>query len=73
MYHIRLCENNYDENSDKYRINYIKNNFSKRPQNSNNDLPDIITNNYVFIPTQKHNDIVKSAFVINVFIDIFDK
>ena len=52
-----LCENNYDENSDKYRINYIKNNFSKRPQNSNNDLPDIITNNYVFIPTQKHNDI----------------
>ena len=53
-----LVEKNYDNNKcNKFLEKYKANDNSKRPQNQFIDIPNNINGKYVFIPTQKHNDI----------------
>merc|ERR1711871_1276801 len=64
-----LCEKDYNEKEClKYINKCIENNYSKRIQNDIIDLPeDILNNKYVFIPTQKHNDISLQKEKIGMF------
>lgn len=53
-----LCEINYNEiKCAKFIERYLAGNYSKRPQNKLIDIPKKILGKYIFIPTQKHNDI----------------
>lgn len=54
----QLVENNYNQQEcNKYITNILTNNFSKRLQKNMNDIPSSINKKYVFLPTQKANDI----------------
>lgn len=53
-----LIENDYNnEKCLKYIDNMLANNFSKRLQKNINDIPQNINGKYIFLPTQKANDI----------------
>ena len=54
-----LCEINYDSSKCQEYIDLcLNNNISKRPQSTVIDIPSEIHGNYVFIPYQKHTDIL---------------
>lgn len=58
-----IIENNYNENKCEEYIEYLKtNNLSKRKQIDINDIPTHIYNKYIFIPTQKCNDLSVKCF-----------
>ena len=64
-----IIENNYNEvECKKYINNVLQNNLSKRPQKIINDIPNNIKGKYIFLPTQKANDIsIKDYSKVNMF------
>lgn len=64
----KLCEINYDENKcNNFIENYLNSNSSKRPQSSVIDIPQNINKKYIFIPTQKINDISLKNSKVSMF------
>lgn len=69
----KLSEENYDEHKCSQYINhYLSNNFSKRKQSNTIDISSCIFNKYIFIPTQKHDDILLIKYKLNLF-DFIEK